>query len=62
LFYDYIADFALSHLLDTGSLYFEINQYLGLETADMLRKKGFVDVRLLKDINAVDRMIVAKKK
>jgi release factor glutamine methyltransferase len=54
LFYDYIADFALSH--------FEINQYLGLETADMLRKKGFVDVRLLKDINAVDRMIVAKKK
>jgi release factor glutamine methyltransferase len=43
-------------------LYFEINQYVGLETADMLRKKGFVDVRLLKDINAVDRMIVAKKK
>ncbi|HMR19596.1 MAG TPA: peptide chain release factor N(5)-glutamine methyltransferase [Sphingobacterium sp.] len=61
LFYDYIADFALSHLTMKGRLYFEINQYLGQETADLLRKKGFSEVDIIKDMQGADRIIVAKR-
>lgn len=61
LFYHYISDFALHHLSQDGTLYFEINQYLGNETADLIRKKGFKTVDILKDINGADRMIRAKR-
>lgn len=61
LFYDYISDFALSHLSDNGTLYFEINQYLSSETAELLRKKGFNDTQIIKDINSADRIIRSKR-
>ena len=61
LFYDYISDFALYHLKEDGSLYFEINQYLSQQTAELIRKKGFKQVDIFKDINGVDRMIRAKR-
>jgi release factor glutamine methyltransferase len=61
IFYDYIADFALYHLQPDGTLYFEINQYLSQETADLLHKKGFETVEIFKDINGADRMIRAKR-
>ncbi|MCI0919778.1 peptide chain release factor N(5)-glutamine methyltransferase [Sphingobacterium rhinopitheci] len=60
LFYDYIADFALAHLAKNGTLYFEINQYLGKETVDLLHKKGFGKVEIIQDINGADRIIRAK--
>ncbi|MFZ4861890.1 peptide chain release factor N(5)-glutamine methyltransferase [Sphingobacterium sp. Mn56C] len=60
LFYDYIADFAKAHLNASGCLYFEINQYLSQETADILQKKGFTDVQIIRDINGADRIIKAK--
>lgn len=62
IFYAAIADLAKVHLSDGGSLYFEINQYLGPEMVDLLQKKGFTDVNLLQDINGVDRMVSAKLK
>jgi len=62
IFYAAIADLAKVHLSDDGSLYFEINQYLGPEMVDLLQKKGFTDVNLLQDINGVDRMVSAKLK
>lgn len=61
IFYDYISDFALHHLKASGKLYFEINQYLSQETADLIRKKGFRKVEIIKDINGVDRMIRAQR-
>lgn len=61
LFYDYIGDFAQAHLSETGCLYFEINQYLSIETAELLRKKGFSNVEIIKDINGADRIIRAKR-
>ena len=61
LFYDYIADFALTHLSKEGTLYFEINQYLSVETSELLKKKGFQSVEIFKDINNVDRIIRAKR-
>ena len=60
IFYDHIADFAKKHLTSNGTLYFEINQYLSKETADLIAKKGFKSVEIIKDINGADRMIKAK--
>ncbi|MDA9316835.1 peptide chain release factor N(5)-glutamine methyltransferase [Polaribacter sp.] len=57
LFYDKIADLAIEHLTKNGLLYFEINQYLGTETVEMLHKKGFKNIDLKKDVFGKDRMI-----
>ncbi|WP_343555359.1 peptide chain release factor N(5)-glutamine methyltransferase [Sphingobacterium sp.] len=62
IFYDVISSFALKHLAPNGDLYFEINQYLGAEMEDLINKKGFEQVKLIKDINGADRIIHAKKK
>ena len=55
IFYSKIADLAKKHLKENGVLYFEINQYLGKETVDMLSKKGF-KTELRKDSFGNDRM------
>ena len=41
LFYRRIANIAKEHLKKGGSLYFEINQYLGEETVDLIAEMGF---------------------
>ena len=56
LFYNKIADLAKSNLNKYGHLYFEINQYLGAETVNLLKLKGFKNIQLKKDIFEVDRM------
>lgn len=60
LFYDKISDLAKSHLLEKGSLYFEINQYLGKETSNLLKLKGFSNIEIRKDFLGNDRMIKAQ--
>ena len=57
IFYRKIAELALKNLNPQGQLYFEINQYLGQETLDLLQEMGFKDVTLRKDIYGNDRMI-----
>ncbi|MDX6746882.1 peptide chain release factor N(5)-glutamine methyltransferase [Polaribacter sp. PL03] len=57
LFYKKIADLAKKHLTKNGFLFFEINQYLGKETAEMLREKEFINIELKKDLFGNDRMI-----
>lgn len=57
LFYDKISDLALKHLKPSGQLFFEINQYLGKKTIELLKKKGFSTIELRKDIFGNDRMI-----
>jgi release factor glutamine methyltransferase len=61
LFYDKIAELAKNHLTENGVLYFEINQYLGSETIDLLKSKGFKNIELKKDIYGVDRMVKCLK-
>jgi len=58
IFYDKIADFALTNLQPSGSLYFEINQNLAFETKELLNSKGF-KVEIIKDINNNNRFIKA---
>ncbi len=57
LFYRKIAELAQKNLSDNGTLYFEINQYLGQETIDLLQKMNFKNIELKKDIYGNDRMI-----
>ncbi len=61
LFYDKIAELAKKHLTENGVLYFEINQYLGSETVELLKSKGFKNIELKKDIYGVDRMVKCLK-
>jgi release factor glutamine methyltransferase len=55
IFYQKIASLAKNHLTENGKLFFEINQYLGKETKDMLSTFGFT-TELRKDIFGNDRM------
>lgn len=59
IFYKKIAELALSSLKPNGALYYEINQYLGKETVDLLKDLGFNKIELKKDIFGNDRMIKA---
>lgn len=59
IFYEAIADFALAQLNNGGKLFFEINEYLGKETVDMLVSKSFINIELRKDMQGKDRMILA---
>ena len=57
LFYRKIAQLALKNLAPNGLLFFEINQYLGKETVELLQNLGFNTIELKKDIYGNDRMI-----
>lgn len=59
IFYNKIADLAKKHLNRNGLLYFEINQYLGAETKESVRERGFNKIELRKDIFNNDRMLKA---
>ena len=59
VFYEKIADFALENLSESGALYYEIHERLGLETIKMLKGKGFSNVLLRQDLQGKDRMLKA---
>lgn len=59
LFYEKISELAKSHLINNGSLYVEINQYMGGKTVQLLESKGFKNIQLKKDLYDVDRMVKA---
>lgn len=61
LFYRKIAQLALLNLAPNGFLFFEINQYLGKETVELLGNLGFKNIELRKDIYGNDRMIRCEK-
>jgi len=61
LFYRKIAELAIKNLNPNGKLYFEINQYLGKETLELVESFGFKNVKLIKDIYGNDRILIAEK-
>ena len=56
LFYEKITKLARAALKENGSLYFEINQYLGEETQLLLKEAGF-KTELRKDFLGNHRML-----
>ncbi|MFW5773170.1 MAG: peptide chain release factor N(5)-glutamine methyltransferase [Tangfeifania sp.] len=61
VFYREIGNFAQTYLEKDGELYFEINENLGHETAELMRSLSFRDVELKKDINGKVRMLRCRK-
>ena len=61
LFYRKIAQLALKNLSPKGLLFFEINQYLGKETVELLENLGFKNIELKKDIYGNDRMVKSSR-
>ena len=61
LFYRKIAQLALENLTPNGLLFFEINQYLGKETVELLENLGFKNIELRKDFVGNERMIKCEK-
>lgn len=57
IFYKKIAELAQENLSEKGQLYFEINQYLGQETRDLLEQMNFKNIELRRDIYDNDRML-----
>ncbi len=57
LFYRKIAELAKESLQSNGLLFFEINQYLGKETVELLENLGFKNIELRKDLKGNERMI-----
>lgn len=62
VFYTNIADFASKFLIEGGSLYFEINEFLGDELLGHLQaKQQFINIELRKDLNGKNRMMKLTK-
>ena len=57
LFYKAISDFSICNLNKNGSLFFEINEYLGNEMIQLLKANQFENIELKQDIFKKDRMI-----
>lgn len=57
LFYKSICEYAVHNLKPKGSLFFEINQYLGTEMKQLLNTFNFEFVELRQDIFGNDRML-----
>lgn len=61
LFYNKITQLAKDHLMENGRLYFEINQYLGDQTKELVYEAGFKEVTVKKDSFGNDRLLRAKR-
>ena len=61
IFYKRITIFASTNLKAGGSLFFEINQYLGKETKQLLKDHNFSEIELRKDMFGNDRMLKGKR-
>ncbi len=57
LFYERIADLASKTLPTGGRLYFEINQYLGRETIELMEARKYSNIELRQDVFGNDRML-----
>ncbi len=61
LFYRKIAQLGQKHLISEGSIYFEINEYLGSELLILLKTEGYKEITLHKDIFGKYRMVKCGK-
>ena len=59
LFYKAIADFSLLKLATGGMIYFEINANYDITISEMLREKGFANIKIISDLSGKNRFISA---
>jgi len=61
IFYETILEIAVEILQTGGKIYFEINEAMGSEMTDLLKRFDYADIKLIKDINDKDRFIKGTK-
>lgn len=62
VFYSAIAKTFSAEALEGAYLYFEINENLGKETADVLLEAGLMNVNVIQDFYGKDRFVTGQKK
>lgn len=62
LFHQAVAEKARLSLKPGGLLLTEINERLGKETAALFRSFGYADVKILKDLDGKDRLVIGRNK
>ena len=61
IFYRRIAETGKHLLKSEGKLYFEINEKYGNAVASLMQDLGYSEVRILKDLNEKERMIIGRR-
>ena len=62
LFYRAIADYGQLHLVDNGWLFFETNRVFTGQVGELLRQKGYKNIKIVKDQYDNERFVYALKK
>jgi len=60
-FYNIITKEAAKRLYDGGWLLYEIGCDQGNSVSELMKKSGFVDVQIIKDLAGLDRVVLGKK-
>jgi release factor glutamine methyltransferase len=61
VFYEKITAIAGGKLKSGGKLYFEIHENFGTETEKILKLNGFINTKIIKDLQNKDRFVVGQK-
>jgi release factor glutamine methyltransferase len=61
IFYEAIAEIALTHLVKGGILYVEINEAFGMEVVQLFRNAGLSETEIIPDIHDKNRFVKAIK-
>ena len=61
-FYKKILNFSKKNLISNGTIYFEINENFSKQVNKLLKKEGFHDIIVRKDLRGKYRMVKATKK
>ena len=59
VFYQAIASLGQTHLTNNGRIYFEINEALGSEMVELLKKHQYSNIEIFKDFRGKDRFVSA---
>ena len=61
-FYRIITEQAMNYLAPGGWLLYEIGCSQGEDVADLLRKEGYEEIEIRKDLGGLDRVVLGRKK
>lgn len=62
LFYKEIAGFAQTHLTDSGQIFVELHENMGIAVSEVFRLSGFKNIELRQDMQGKNRMLKAMRK
>jgi release factor glutamine methyltransferase len=61
LFYRKMLDIGQQSLVKGGRFYFEFNEKYGAEMTDLMKEKGYADIRIIQDLSGKNRFAVCTK-